>query len=273
MRSAKVMPVKDHRVGWASRFLVIASFLSLALMVALNMPSLRSDFRFCYAYAAQGDEPSSLGRDITNLFDDDAFNRRIKRKLPVLFHIAEKEVSRAGRVGMEVGTLREQILIAMLIHKFGRSSVDVKTPPNFPEADVVLFGKPVSIKTVTAKSNTTPSVKLVWTVDWLKVDGFVKSYEPRSDLLIAIIRWGGEGGLFVIPISAQVEVFKEIGKERYLSVPPKGTNPRGVGLSNEALSRLLNHRFTRSIAIRWERPSQMGELEPYDRWLAYWAQD
>ncbi|MCS7253510.1 MAG: ThaI family type II restriction endonuclease [Armatimonadota bacterium] len=232
-------------------------------------------------HSKPSDESSTSGsekaivneRNITCLFDDDAFNERIRRKLPLLFHIAEKHASRAGKVGMEVGVLREQILISMLIYKFGRPYVDVNTPSNFPEADVTLFGKPVSIKTVTVRSNNIPAIKLVWTVDWLKVESFVKAYEPRSDLLVAIIRWNGTGGLFAIPVGAQREVLQTLGKERYLKLPPKGTNPRGVELSQEALAMLLRHKLTRHIEIKWERPSQYDDLEPYIRWLAYWAED
>ena len=46
------------------------------------------------------------------LFDDKPLCEKIQRKLPFLFALAEQQASRARRIGMEVGTLREQILIA-----------------------------------------------------------------------------------------------------------------------------------------------------------------
>lgn len=249
--------------------LIIA--LALSLSVLFNATSLSYGDLPDKALAPH--DKSAHERDITCLFDDEAFNERVKRKLPMLFHIAEQQASRAGKVGMEVGVLREQILISMLLYKFGRSAVSVNTPPNFPEADVSLFGKPVSIKTVTARSKSVPAIKLIWTVDWIKVESFVKEYEPRSDLLIAIIRWGDKGGLFAIPVSAQREVLQLLGRERYLRMPPKGTNPRGVELSREALEMLLCHKLTRHLEIGWERPSRHDDLEPYIKWLAYWAED
>ncbi len=54
---------------------------------------------------------------LAELFKDGKFAEEVQTKLPYLFHLAELELSRAGKVGMEVGTLREHILIALLIYK------------------------------------------------------------------------------------------------------------------------------------------------------------
>jgi hypothetical protein len=45
------------------------------------------------------------------IFDDEFLVEKIKKKLPYLFNIAELESSRAGKIGMEVGSIREKILI------------------------------------------------------------------------------------------------------------------------------------------------------------------
>jgi hypothetical protein len=66
-----------------------------------------------------------------------------------LFHIAELESSRAGKIGMEVGSLRERIIVALLIYKFGEKSVDTTLPITESEADVKLSGNKISIKTIT----------------------------------------------------------------------------------------------------------------------------
>ena len=44
-------------------------------------------------------------------------------RLPYLFHLAELDSSRAGKIGMEVGSLRERIIVALLIYKFGEDNV------------------------------------------------------------------------------------------------------------------------------------------------------
>ncbi len=80
------------------------------------------------------------------IFEDEVLSERIRNKLPHLFSIAELESSRAGKIGMEVGSTREKILIALLIYKFGERNVETHIPITEPEIDVRLFGHPLSIK-------------------------------------------------------------------------------------------------------------------------------
>ena len=49
------------------------------------------------------------------LFDDKLIIKRVKNKLPHLFQLAELESSRNGKIGMEIGSVRERILIALLM--------------------------------------------------------------------------------------------------------------------------------------------------------------
>ncbi len=222
-------------------------------------------------------EVESVTTKLFELLEDETLGAKIKRKLPVLFYLAEQQASRAGRVGMEVGTLREQILIALLIYKFGEENVQVDVPITEAEVDVVLFGRPLSIKTVTAKSEHVPAVKVIWTVDWAKVEEFVNRYSPRCDLLLAVVRWEAEGGLYIVPLEVQEQVFRELGREHYLRVPQRGTNPRGVELSRQAVRKLLDHPQTRKLVIHWARPSETTkhelQLAPYKRWLRFWEED
>jgi len=90
--------------------------------------------------------------NIIELFENRELVEKIKRRLPYLFQIAELESSRAGKIGMEVGSIRERIIVALLIYKFGESNVETEIPITEPEVDVKLFGKPMSIKTITGKS-------------------------------------------------------------------------------------------------------------------------
>jgi len=50
---------------------------------------------------------------------------------------------------MEVGSLRERIIVALLIYKFGEENVKTDIPITEPEVDVKLFNQPISIKTIT----------------------------------------------------------------------------------------------------------------------------
>mgnify|MGYP000002777724 CR=1 FL=1 len=206
---------------------------------------------------------------LIEIFEDEKLVKRIKNKLPYLFQLAELESSRAGKVGMEVGSLREKIIIALLIYKFGEENVETEISITEPEVDVKLFGKPISIKTITGKSLS--GVKLIWTVDAQKVREFRESYYPHCDILLVQINWGSTGGFYYIPLEAQRKLFDRIGRNRYIKLPKPGTNPRGVEITKEALTTLVNDNLSRSIKIRWQKTKI--EFNPYKRWIDHWRED
>jgi len=210
------------------------------------------------------------------IFEDRNLVESIRAKLPRLFSIAELESSRAGKIGMEVGSTREKILIALLIHKFGESNVETQIPITEPEVDVRLFGQPISIKTITGDGR----VKVIWTVDAPKALEFFKSYAPSYGILLAQIKWDLQeadiakkihpGGLFLIPVHVQKKILNQMGKEKYLILPKVGTNPRGVEISKDGLMMLLKDNETRCIEIVW-RHFKM-DYNPYKRWVDYWKE-
>jgi hypothetical protein len=213
---------------------------------------------------------------LADIFEDCPLKEKIRSKLPYLFSIAELKSSRAGKIGMEVGSVRERILVALLIHKFGEKNLETQIPITEPETDVKLFGTPVSIKTITGNSG----VKVIWTVDAKKAQEFYENYIPACEILLAQIKWDIKqrnnkkevhpGGLFWIPLGVQKKVLAELGKERYLKLPKVGTNPRGVEISKEGLVRLLQDKNTRCIEITWKR-TQI-EYNPYKRWTDCWKE-
>jgi len=203
---------------------------------------------------------------LIEIFEDESMKQKIARKIPYLFNIAELESSRAGKIGMEVGSLRERILVALLIYKFGEENVETEIPITEPEIDARLFGYPISIKTITGLGG----VKFSWTVDAQKSKEFVESYYPKGDLFLAVIVWGGEGGLYCIPLDTQKRVFENMGRERYFKLPKPGTNPRGVEIGKETLLSLMSDRETKSIKIIWRRSKI--DYNPYQRWIDYWRE-
>lgn len=206
---------------------------------------------------------------LIEIFEDRELIERIRYRLPYLFQLAELESSRAGKIGMEVGSLRERIITALLIYKFGEENVETYIPIAEPEVDVKLFGKPVSIKTITGKGFS--GVKLIWTVDAQKAMEFRESYRPSCDILLVRINWGDVGGFHYIPSEVQSKLFAEIGRERYIKLPKPGTNPRGVEISKEALEALVKDKSSRTIKINWQR--KKIEYNPYKRWIDYWMED
>lgn len=203
---------------------------------------------------------------IYNLFEDENTKKKIQERLPYLFQLAEIESSRSGKIGMQVGSLRENIIIALLKYRFGEDVVSADIPITKAEIDVELSGRVISIKTMSGVGYS--GVKLIWTVDAQKARRFYEDYSPEVDMIFLRINWGGEGGFYFVPISAQKDVFRRLGKQAYIKLPKEGTNPRGVEITKEALSGILNHKQTCSISIQWDKADV--KLDPYKRWIDHW---
>lgn len=206
---------------------------------------------------------------LREIFEDENLVGKIKRRLPYLFQLAELESSRAGKTGMEVGSVRERIIVALLIYKFGEANVETEIPITEPEVDAKLFGEPVSVKTITGKSFS--GVKLIWTVDAQKAKEFREGYYPHSDMLLIQINWNDVGGFYWIPLSVQKRLFDEIGRNHYIKLPKPGTNPRGVEITKEALSSLVGDTHSRKIPIKWEKTRI--EFNSYKKWVDLWRED
>lgn len=86
--------------------------------------------------------------NLSFIFEDRKTKNMVRRGLPHLFQLAELDSSRAGKIGMEVGSLRERIIVALLIYIYGRENVLTQIPITKSEEDVRLFDLPISIKTI-----------------------------------------------------------------------------------------------------------------------------
>jgi hypothetical protein len=208
-------------------------------------------------------------KKIEELFADKKIVKKIQKKLPKLFHLAELESSRAGKIGMEVGSVREKIIVALLIYKFGKKNVETEIPITESEVDVKVYGNPISIKTITGKN--LGGVKLIWTVDAKKALEFRKNYKPNCSMILVQINWDNGGGFFYIPLKVQLEILKKIGIKNYIKLPKVGTNPRGVEMTANALRTLANHKKTFKIDIEWRK----GKINfnAFKRWIELWEQN
>lgn len=211
-----------------------------------------------------------MKKQIFSLFEQKEIVEKIKIKLPYLFQLAEIDNSRDGKLGMEIGSARERIIIALLIFKFGEKNVKTDIPITEKETDVILFNEPISIKTVTNKKVV--GVKLIWTVDADKALEFINTYSPECDVLLIQINWGGKGGMYLLSKESQQEILKNFGKEFYFKFPKKGTNPRGVEITNQAINKLVKHPTTKKIIIDWNRDNAV-EYNSYDRWVEHWKKN
>lgn len=206
---------------------------------------------------------------LIEIFTDRNLVEKIKKRLPYLFQLAELESSRAGKTGMEVGSVRERIIVALLIYKFGEANIETEIPITESEVDAKLFGEPVSVKTITGKS--LGGVKLIWTVDAQKAIEFRENYYPSCDILLVQINWGDTGGFFYIPVDLQEKLFKKMGRENYIKLPKAGTNPRGAEITKESLSNLVADKQCQRIVIEWQKTKI--DFNPYKKWVDFWEED
>jgi hypothetical protein len=210
-----------------------------------------------------------MSKKIHKLFSKEEIIKKIKEKLPYLFQLAELDNSRDGKLGMEIGSTRERIVIALLIYNFGEDNVKTDIGITQSEKDAIVFDEPISIKTVTNKKIV--GVKLIWTVDAQKSLDFINHYSPECDMLFVHINWQGKGGLYLISKEIQQEILAQFGKEFYFKLPKAGTNPRGVEITNQAINKLVEHPNTKKIEIEWTRADSV-QYSSYDRWVEKWKE-
>ena len=206
---------------------------------------------------------------LIEIFEDEKLVEKIQKRLPYLFQIAALESSRAGKAGMQVGSAREAIIIGLLIYRFGEAGVQTEVPITEPEVDVMLYGQPISIKTITSKGFG--GVKISWTVDAQVAEQFAKSYCPSCDILLVQINWNDVGGFYYIPQDVQKELLDKIGARDYIKLPKPGTNPRGIEITKEALSTLVQDSRSRRIMIDWKKTKI--DFSPYKRWVDLWNEE
>jgi len=210
-----------------------------------------------------------MSNRLVELFEDMALITKVRRRLPYLFQLAELECSRAGKLGMEIGSIREKIIVSLLIYKFGERNVDTEIPITEAEVDVKLFDSSISIKTITGKALN--GVKLIWTVDAQNAIEFSNKYIPSCDIILVQIVWNSSGGLYYIPLETQIRIFNEMERQNYIKLPKLGTNPRGVEFTKQSLENLIADNNTRKILIEWQRMDM--EFNPYKRWIDLWREN
>ena len=83
-----------------------------------------------------------------DVFTSETFINSVKTKLPKLFEISEVESTRGGKIGMEVGILRERVLTSFFISHAGEDNVITDSSATENSKDVQVFEDNISIKTL-----------------------------------------------------------------------------------------------------------------------------
>jgi hypothetical protein len=198
-----------------------------------------------------------------DIFTSVEFQDLIKSKLPKLFEIAEVESTRGGKIGMEVGILRERVLTSFFISKVGEDNVDSDSSATENSKDVQVNGDDISIKTFTGSGYS--GVKIFWTSDTESAKRVMDTYTPKFDLIVANINWGSnKGGLYYVDKQTQRQVMDSVGKDKFLKIS-SGSNNRGITYGTDVLKKLLNHENTLKIEIDWVKTNEKFNI--FERWV------
>jgi hypothetical protein len=198
-----------------------------------------------------------------DIFTSVEFQDLIKSKLPKLFEIAEVESTRGGKIGMEVGILRERVLTSFFISKVGEDNVDSDSSATENSKDVQVNGDDISIKTFTGSGYS--GVKIFWTSDTESAKRVMDTYTPKFDLIVANINWGSnKGGLYYVDKQTQRQVMDSVGRDKFLKIS-SGSNNRGITYGTDVLKKLLNHENTLKIEIDWVKTNEKFNI--FERWV------
>jgi len=198
-----------------------------------------------------------------NIFTSAEFQTLVKSKLPKLFEIAEVESTRGGKIGMEVGILRERILTSFFISKAGEENVNGDSSATENSKDVQVNGDDISIKTFTGSGYS--GVKIFWTSDTESAKRVMDNYTPEFDLIVANINWGSnKGGLYYVDKQTQRQVMDSVGRNKFLKIS-SGSNNRGITYGTDVLKKLLNHENTLKIEIDWVKTNEKFNI--FERWV------
>ena len=189
--------------------------------------------------------------------------KRFANGLPVAFDMVRQRMPPGNPA---VGILREHVIIGFFLAEFGLKNVEVPEKGNERGYDVVLCGGEISIKTVTGNQG----VKILWTADTAQAQSAIsEGYQPEHDILLISIFWGKQkDSAFYIPLSAQKNTLKCLGRDQYLSAVP-GTNNRGIEIKRKAITALKKHQDTISISVDWTI-EDTNYPAPWDEWDEYW---
>ena len=210
---------------------------------------------------------------LITLFRSEHYVELLRQNLPRAFEVADAESRRIQQrkggvtyesVGQEVGVVREKILTAYLRHTLGDMHIELPTA-NSPMRDVLIFGHPLEIKTVTGRGK----VKAKWTADTASARSDISRFSFTSDLLLVRIWWDAEkDSVFYVPVEALQERAGKHDATNYL-ISATGTNNRGIDIAPWFMDSAEGHQNTVRIGIDWQRRGI--RIDPMARWMAYWA--
>jgi len=164
-----------------------------------------------------------------------------------------------------VGILREQAFCALLNHIVGEENIDIDLEENQSESDAIIFGEEISIKTAMFNGRLPSTFKMCWTANRDAAEEYIRTWHPEFPIIYLAINWNTDlGGIYYIPIEAIENSFETLGRNNFFQL--LGGNPRGVPVTRDGLTLMLENHNTIRIPMAWR--SQYHAGDSLTRWLA-----
>ena len=214
--------------------------------------------------------PGKPYHSMKELFADAEFATYMRTLWPSFAQSANNLCLQNGKLGQECGKMRERFLIYLFARFLGEDaercyvddySVDVVERGK----DVIVFGRDVSIKTISYSGNGFNQLKISWIENEKMASEVQATWKPEFDLLLCRLRWGSDQeGLYYI--SKEVQEAVMLGEGNHLKT--SGGYGKGTSLTSETCEALINHPDTLKLAIAMPKENRdENVLNQYLDWL------
>jgi len=213
------------------------------------------------------------------LFADQEFHDYLQKFWPTFAQIANNLCLQNGKLGQECGKMREAFLRYLFARYLGEDAEmcplnDYDMDVVEKGKDVILFGRDVSIKTISYSGNGFNQLKISWVEDKSMADELEKNWLPEYDLLLCRLKWNSsDEGIYYITKEAQLNVVAKCDDIELKPLKTSGGYGKGTSLKSEVCEELVAHPDTLKIAIKMPPEHRDDNFLPQlmDRW--YWEID
>jgi hypothetical protein len=203
-------------------------------------------------------EPAKRYGSAQELFADPDFGDYMQRFWPRFVQAANNLSLQNGKLALECGKMRERFLIYLLSRFVGedaqRCDVDDSSIGVVERGkDVIMFGREVSIKTISHGKAGFNQLKISWIEDKAMSIVLQAEWKPEFDLLLCRLKWdAADEGLYYISKQVQESVLLDGGD--FLKV--SAGYGKGTSLAKEACEALISHPQTLKLPIKMPKENR-----------------
>jgi hypothetical protein len=195
-------------------------------------------------------DPPKRYNSVVDLFADAEFANYMRLRWPIYAQNANNLCLQNGKLGQECGKMRERALIYLLARFLGEDAERCYVDDNSMDVvergkDVILFGRDVSIKTISYGGNGFNQLKISWVENTEMASEVQTTWRPQYDLFLCRLRWESDiDGMYYISKSIQDDV---LFGNNFLRT--SGGYSKGTSISNAACELLVTHPGVLKLAI------------------------